>query len=151
MFEGTLAIRSPHAPALHAKQSPPIIRLICAGWFALALVTTSALALADGILSGVPYAEPMDPVQIASVSYEPQQIRRGDTVLAEVVCTSNTTSVTAEAGGFRLLFDKTAPGVFQTRIHVPHSPLVGSHQSIVVTAIGADGATAQRVIPIEIH
>jgi len=124
---------------------------ICAAVFTLALLAVSTLVFANDTSPGIPFAEPADPVQIASVSYEPREIRRGDIVLAEVVCTNNTATVTAEVAGFRLLFDKSAPGIFQSRIHVPHSPLVASHQDIVVTATGIDGATAQRVVPIEIH
>jgi hypothetical protein len=165
VLERTFTIRSRRVLALSTRQISKVVRLIWAGWFALAVLAVSPLALAGEAPAGAPDASPrvtdappgvtdVSPataVQIASISYEPQEIRRGDTVLAEVVCTSNTEAVTAQVGWFHMAFAKTAPGIFQMSFRVPRSRLVHSHQTVLVTATGADGATAQRRVPIEIH
>jgi len=119
-----------------------LFALVCAGF---------AHVRADELPSGVPYAAPTDPIQITSVSYAPREIRRGDVVLANVVCTSNAAAVIAQVGALRVRFVKTAPGTFQSRIRVPWRRFFRSHQTVVVTAIRADGATAQRTISIDIR
>jgi hypothetical protein len=109
------------------------------------------MARADQLPPGVPYAAATDPVAITAVSYVPHQIKPGDTVLAQVTCTSNVAAVTAQVGNFRVPLAKRAPGIFQTHIYVPRPLPFGPHQTVVVTAIRADGATVQRTFSIDIH
>ena len=143
-------IRERSAPALHPRDFSTLVRMLCATLFVLVCVAY-AHARADELPPGVPYAAPADPIQITSVSYAPSEIRLGEVVVAQVICSSNAAAVTAQVGTFRVLFVKTAPGTFQTRIRVPSRRFFRRHQTVVVTAIAADGATTQRTISIDIR
>lgn len=98
---------------------------------------------------GVPYATPTDPVQIQSITFSPDHVHAGDVASARILTTSNAAALTARIGTYQVNVPKVAPGTFSLSITVP--TLLPSHQfEIVVTAIRADGATAQRVIPIDV-
>jgi len=143
-------IRERSAPALHPRDLSTLVRMLCATLFALVCAAHSH-ARADELPPGVPYAAPADPIRITSVSYAPSEVRRGEVVVAHVICSSNAAAVTAQVGTVRVLFVKTAPGTFQTRIRVPSSRFFRPRQTVVVTAIRADGATAQRTLSIDIR
>ncbi len=98
---------------------------------------------------GVPYATPTDPVQIQSVTFSPDHVHAGDVASARILTTSNAAALTARIGTYQVNVPKVAPGTFALSITVPS--LLPTHQfEIVVTAIRADGATAQRVVPVDV-
>jgi hypothetical protein len=63
-----------------------------------------------------------------------------------VITTSNAAALTARIGDYQVSVPKVAPGTFVLSMTVPHAPLVGHRVDITVTAIRADGVTAQRSV-----
>jgi hypothetical protein len=99
----------------------------------------------------VVYASDADPVRITSISYTPTEIKRGGTVVAQVICTSNAAAVTAKVGTIVVNLPKLAPGIFRSTLRLPWLPVYDSHQTVTITAIRTDGATAKRTFSVEIH
>lgn len=99
---------------------------------------------------GVPYATPTDPVQIQSVTFSPTHVHAGDIASARILTTSNAAALTARIGTYQVNVPKVAPGTFALTITVPNLLLPQHQFQIVVTAIRADGATAQRVFPVDV-
>lgn len=123
--------------------------------FGAALILASALvfraALADDSLPpGVQYASDTDPVRILSINYSPTEIKRGGTVVAQIVCTSNAAAVTAKVGTIVVNVPKQAPGIFRTSLTLPRLPLYDAHQTVTVTAIRTDGKTAHRTFTVDL-
>ena len=110
----------------------------------------TASAQATSLPAGVPYASPKDPVHIASIELPSDTIHGGDVATATVLTTSNAAAVTARLGN--LLFDvpKTAPGTFVLAVRVPKLPFPSYRAHVVITAIRADGASAQTTVSIKI-
>lgn len=97
------------------------------------------------------YASDSDPVRIASIAYSPAQIKRGGTVVAQIVCTSNAAAVTAKVGTIVMNIPKVAPGIFRSTLRLPWLPVYDSRQSVTITAIRTDGTKATRTFTVEIH
>lgn len=97
------------------------------------------------------YASNSDPVRITGFTYSPPEIKRGGTIVAQVVCTSNAAAVTAKVGTIVMNIPKRAPGIFRATLHMPWLPAYDSHQIVTITAIRTDGATAQRSFSVDIH
>jgi hypothetical protein len=109
-------------------------------------------AFADnGLPPGVVYASDTDPVRISSITYSPTEIKRGGKVVAQVVCTSNAAAVTAKVGTIVVNLPKRAPGIFRATLQLPWLPVYATHQTVTITAIRTDGATAARTFTVEIH
>jgi len=123
--------------------------LLAAG--CLAVRADDGAAGHNGLPAGVPYASDTDPVRITAVNFSPSEPKRGDTVTAEVTCSSNAAAVTVAVGTIRVLVPKKAPGIFRTQLHVPAFAFYSSHQTVIITAIRTDGATAQRTISVDIR
>jgi hypothetical protein len=121
--------------------------------FALAVIagTIAAQARADTLPPGVTYAADTDPVRITAVSFDPAHPSRGDTVDAQIICTSNAAAVTARVGTIVVNVPKKAPGIFRTTLQLPSLPFYSAHQNVVITAIRTDGAKTQRTISVELR
>jgi hypothetical protein len=114
------------------------------------LAAHAAIA-ADALPAGVVYASDADPVRIISISYSPTEIERGSSVVAQIVCTSNAAAVTAKVGTIVMNIPKRAPGIFRATLRLPWLPVYVSHETVTITAIRTDGATAKRTFSVEIH
>ncbi len=101
--------------------------------------------------AGVPYAAPTDPVRIVSVVLSSYDVHAGDPVFARVVTTSNAAALTAQVGTYRVHVPRVAPGIFETTLNVPR--VVVPHHKVVIllTAIGADGATSHRTVSVNVY
>lgn len=108
-------------------------------------------ARADNLPPGVTYASDTDPVRIVAVSFDPEHPSRGDTVQAQITCTSNAAAVTARVGTIVVNVPKKAPGIFAATLRLPPLPFYASHQDVVITAIRTDGAKTQRTISVDLH
>ncbi len=149
---------TPSAPNPQVKSSPngaTDLRVLSTPTPAGVLTTSSPNGAADlevrsahpDLPPGVLYATPTDPVQIQSVTFSPDHVHAGDVASARILTTSNAAALTARIGTYQVNVPKVAPGTFTLSITVPS--LLPTHQfQIVVTAIRADGATAQRVVPV---
>jgi hypothetical protein len=115
------------------------------------LVAAPILARADELPRGVIYASDADPVRITSVVFDPSHPAAGDTVSAQIVCTSNAAAVTAKVGTIIVNVPKRAPGIFRTTLRVPELPLYSAHQTVIITAIRMDGAKTQRSISVDLR
>lgn len=125
---------------------------IAAAGFAIACCLAALTVLADDSLpAGVVYASNTDPVRITSITYSPAEIKRGGTVVAQVVCTSNAAAVTAKVGTIVMNLSKRAPGIFRATLQLPWLPVYDSHETVTITAIRTDGASATRTFMVEIH
>ena len=105
----------------------------------------------NGLPPGVVYASDTDPVRISSFTYSPAEIKRGGSVVAQVVCTSNAAAVTAKVGTIVMNIPKRAPGIFRATLQLPLLPVYAGHETVTITAIRTDGATAARTFTVEIH
>jgi len=125
-------------------------------------VYVAAIALAAGLCAsatraddtlppGVVYASNTDPVRILSVTYSPAEIKRGGTVVAQIVCTSNAAAVTAKVGTIVVNVPKREPGIFRATLSLPWLPVYSSHQTVTITAIRTDGKTAQRTFTVDVR
>jgi len=121
--------------------------------FALAALIGSlaAAARADVLPQGVIYASDVEPVRITAVAFDPEHPSAGDTVRAQITCTSNAAAVTARVGSIVVNVPKKAPGIFQTTLQLPSLPFYSSHQDVVITAIRTDGAKTQRTISVDLR
>jgi hypothetical protein len=118
----------------------------------LAVGLAARAACADnGLPPGVVYASDTDPVRISSFTYSPAEIKRGGSVVAQVVCTSNAAAVTAKVGTIVMNIPKRAPGIFRATLQLPWLPVYTTHETVTITAIRTDGATAARTFTVEIH
>src|SRR5215469_5280736 len=115
------------------------------------LVASPMLARADALPPGVVYASDTDPVRITSVVLDPSNPAAGDTVSAQIICTSNAAAVTAKVGTIVVNVPKRAPGIFSTTLRVPVLPLYSAHQTVIITAIRTDGAKTQRSISVDLR
>jgi hypothetical protein len=113
--------------------------------------TTTASAASRPLSAGVPYAAPTDPVRIASIKLSAYNVRAGDWVFARVVTTSNAAALTARVGKVQVSVPRIAPGIFAARIQVPRVLVPGHRVNIIVTAIRADGAKAERVVSVNVY
>jgi len=115
------------------------------------LVAAPIFARADELPPGVIYASDADPVRITSVVFDPSHPAAGDTVSAQIVCTSNAAAVTAKVGTIVVNVPKRAPGIFRTTLRVPDLLLYSAHQTVIITAIRTDGAKTQRSISVDLR
>lgn len=69
----------------------------------------------------------------------------------QVITTSNAAALTARIGTYQVNVPRRAPGTFAISLRVPNIPVPGHRVNIVITAIRADGVTAQRTVPIEVY
>lgn len=133
-----------------ASSRPALVALAPAVAAALVL-SASGVRAADDLPAGVPYASNTDPVRITAIKFFPSQPRPGDMVDAQITCTSNAAAVTAQVGHVRVNVPKKAPGIFRTRLHVPELPFTTGHQTVIITAIRTDGATAKRTVSVDVR
>jgi len=116
----------------------------------IAAVATASPPEQRGLPPGVVYASDTDPVRILSVILSSDTLQGGDVAFARVLTTSNVAALTARIGTYQVNVPKVAPGMFALSITVPRVYLPGHHAVIVVTAIRTDGATTQRLVPIDV-
>jgi hypothetical protein len=90
-------------------------------------------------------------VRIESIHLSSDAVRGGDTESAQIITTSNVAALTARIGTYQINVPRIAPGTFAMTMTVPHVPLKEHQVNIIVTAIRADGATAQRTVPISVY
>ena len=115
------------------------------------LIGASLRPVCADLQPGVPYASSTAPVRIASVKLSARSFHSGDMASGRVITTSNVAALTARIGSYQVNVPRLAPGVFALSLRVPYIPLPVHQVNIVITAIRADGVTAQRTVPIEVH